>query len=134
MLSEQQKRSLRAYHNRALVAKSQLLVYLLRFGVGGPVKVGIAKNPALRAAELQCGAPEKLRVIVTVRGSIAMEKTIHRMLREIRMSGEWFQPGPETDDLIETFFAMTTARVWVPEETLLQIRYSTARAFFRVMG
>jgi hypothetical protein len=76
------------------------MIYAIQCGDDGPVKFGLAKNPASRLAELQTGNPAPLKLLVAVQLRDDCERTIHRWLREERVRGEWFTLGPKTTSVL----------------------------------
>lgn len=72
------------------------VVYFLRAGEAGPIKIGVSTTAGVqqRIATLQSGNPEPLRLLKMIPGDTKDEATLHRDLAEYRMSGEWFEPAP----------------------------------------
>lgn len=63
------------------------------FIVGGDlVKIGVAHDPQARLATLQCGSPVRLEMHRTVptASADAVERRLHKLFREHRRHGEWF--------------------------------------------
>jgi hypothetical protein len=77
-------------------------VYFVQHGERGAIKIGSAGNVGSRIAELQTGAPEKLRVLLTIRGGYVVEKMIQQHLGKHRTRGEWFNPAQEVLELINS--------------------------------
>lgn len=77
------------------------MIYAIQCGEGGPIKFGVAKNPAERLRELQTGCPERLRLLVSVNIQHRCERIIHGWLREERVRGEWFSPGWKAKSVLE---------------------------------
>lgn len=67
---------------------------------GRGIKVGFSTNVASRMSQLQGASPTKLRVIATIDGGLAVERRIHALLKEHRLSGEWFEDVPAVRDMI----------------------------------
>lgn len=78
----------------------------------GPIKVGIAKDPAKRMRDLQIGNPERLRLLgfsdLEVDGF--QEGLLHLELAEHRLSGEWFRPHRDLYDVIDRVCLQRTPR------------------------
>lgn len=72
-------------------------VYFIRSGENGPIKIGKATGGAeSRLSDLQTGNPERLTIVATVPGGLAVEAMFHRRFAAYRRPiGEWFDPGPE---------------------------------------
>lgn len=69
--------------------------YLARAGADGMVKIGYAKNVAVRIFGLQGGCPIPLIVIREVEGPRAVEAWLHRRFAEQRRFREWFDFHPD---------------------------------------
>lgn len=76
-------------------------IYFVESGVGGPIKIGYAANPATRVMELQCGNPAKLYLLAIARGTIRDEGALHKRFAATHVSGEWFAPCEELWALIQ---------------------------------
>lgn len=72
------------------------LYFIQRGDKHGPVKIGRAKDPRKRLAAMQTGSPEPLRIIAASPGAARLEKPLHHLLREHRVSGEWYTAGAVT--------------------------------------
>lgn len=70
-------------------------LYVIQAEDGGPVKIGVSRNPANRLSQLQSAHHKPLRIVDSFEGSYATEKRIHERLSEKRLSGEWFEDCPE---------------------------------------
>ena len=68
-------------------------VYFIQAIDGGPVKIGRAQDVTARLSELQTASAKKLHVVAKVVGPTELEKKFHKMLKEHRIRGEWFQPS-----------------------------------------
>lgn len=68
-------------------------VYLIECSRTRALKIGWARHPESRLAELQTGAPFLLRVVTTFPGQREDETALHRLFFSARIHGEWF--GPE---------------------------------------
>jgi hypothetical protein len=75
------------------------VVYFIRSGDAGAIKVGTTATLESRIRDLDCG-PEPLSLIGTVPGGRALEKSIHTALRPYRRRLEWFRPTPEVLDFV----------------------------------
>jgi hypothetical protein len=70
-------------------------VYFVQSGEDGPIKIGFAEDVARRVRELQTAHAARLRILAFIRGSMTTERQLHWQFRAIRISGEWYSPGPE---------------------------------------
>lgn len=71
---------------------SEQCIYVIR-SEGGPLKIGVAKNPKGRLASLQTASASKLHLsFVTdlTEDATAIESAAHHILRLKRLNGEWF--------------------------------------------
>jgi hypothetical protein len=67
-------------------------VYFIQSGnFSGPIKIGVAKDPGARLAQLQVGNPDRLRLRLIIPGTMADEGYIHSRLSAYRIGGEWFR-------------------------------------------
>lgn len=64
------------------------MIYFIRGG--DLVKIGKAKDVAIRLRELQRKHPEELRVIITIPGNEKQERKLHARFEDRRVHGEWF--------------------------------------------
>lgn len=71
-------------------------VYFIQAGERGPIKIGWAEVVSTRMAQLQCGSPMKLTLLVAIPGGAARERDLHRRFADIRVRGEWFDGTNET--------------------------------------
>ena len=76
-----------------------MYVYVIGAEGGEHVKIGIARNVAIRLSQLQCGSPFRLAMhaSVSVPAHLAaqIEDHAHWLLYEFRNSGEWFAVSGE---------------------------------------
>lgn len=72
-------------------------VYFVQSAEGGPVKIGRSADPSARVASLQTANAHPLRVLATMPGGAAVERTLHRLFERhrVRPDGEWFHPAAE---------------------------------------
>jgi hypothetical protein len=70
-------------------------VYFAQLGDGGPIKIGVAKNPRKRIAGMQTACPQPLRCLATIPGDASRERELHRRFAPHRLRREWFRPAPE---------------------------------------
>jgi hypothetical protein len=76
------------------------VVYFIRSGHSGPIKIGIASDVKARLRTLQCASPEALAVLATTPGSLELERQLHVQFQHLRKSGEWFNAAPELLEFI----------------------------------
>lgn len=65
-------------------------VYVISGPDAPPIKVGVAKDPIARMANLQQGNPARLRLLFVLPGGYDLEADFHRRLEECGIRGEWF--------------------------------------------
>lgn len=80
---------------RATKATTGFVYFVREVGEDGPVKIGWARDPAVRFRGLQGGNPRGLRLLGYKRGTIADEHALHRRFRDALIRGEWFRPVPD---------------------------------------
>jgi len=78
-------------------------VYFVQSGDDGPIKIGFSTNIRMRIDNLSVGSPDPLHLLAAIRGGRAEERKMHRMFKDARLHGEWFEPVPE---LLETISGM----------------------------
>jgi hypothetical protein len=66
------------------------MIYFVRAGETGSVKIGKANDVAKRVAGIQVGCPQKLAVLRVCDGDGRVEKFFHKKFAHLRQSGEWF--------------------------------------------
>lgn len=71
------------------------MVYFIRSGPDGPIKIGTARDPSGRLAALQTGSPHLLVGLGVVSGGAEIEATFHARFSAHRLRGEWFAPHAE---------------------------------------
>ena len=62
--------------------------------LGGPVKIGWARNVDRRLKQLQRGLPYDLYLLCSVPGDLGDELRYHRVFADTLIRGEWFHPSP----------------------------------------
>ena len=70
-------------------------IYFIQAKGGGPIKIGLAANPASRLATLQTSHHKRLRILAARPGGRADEHDLHYLFAGLRLRGEWFRPGSE---------------------------------------
>lgn len=92
----------RSAKNRWYDATDPRFIYFFQAVSGGPIKIGVAGDPAKRLIEIQLGNPEQLRIIgVIPGGGRSHEQGLHARFRQSRLHGEWFEPVPALLSFIE---------------------------------
>lgn len=70
------------------------MIYFIQAGEDGPVKIGVAEDPAARLGDLQTAHYELLTIIRLVEGGRAMECAFHAAFSSRRIRREWFHFHP----------------------------------------
>lgn len=70
------------------------LVYFVRSGVGGPIKIGRSHRPYERLAAMQATSGEGLHLLGMVAGGAELERALHERFAADRLHGEWFAATP----------------------------------------
>jgi len=76
------------------------VVYFMREGADGPIKIGWSQNTDARRAGLQTANPRRLQVIGHVPGTRRDEANLHARFSHLRMEGEWFRNCQEIHDYL----------------------------------
>lgn len=79
-------------------------LYFIQSLLGGPVKIGVARNVAFRLARLSASSPIPLKVLFVVRGGEILEKKLHRNFGRHRLHGEWFEFGESIGRWVRSVF------------------------------
>ncbi len=87
--------------NRPDLAKRHgTYVYFARATPSGLIKIGYSSKPSSRAGGLKLEAREAVRVLFTIPGGAAKEKSYHRKFREYRYHGEWFHEAGKLHEFL----------------------------------
>jgi hypothetical protein len=111
------------------------VVYFIRCGVDGPIKIGTAGDAHQRLRDLSCASPYPLSLIGTIAGGQPLERRIHKALRDFRIHLEWFRPERRVLDFIdqclsgnvETVLAIMEADVAVRQDRMAKYGEIVAR-------
>jgi hypothetical protein len=109
--------SARAHTLRTEQNRGDSVVYFIRSGESGPIKIGLSSTSKVeqRVSELQTGSPERLRLLGFVNGDRDAEQFLHRCFASLGIGGEWFKPDPSLVSFIATTLA-SGALEYTPEE------------------
>lgn len=78
-------------------------IYFVRGQNSGLIKIGSAKNPKKRVADLQTGNAEPLELLGMIpEDGRTSEGMIHAGFAHDRVHGEWYAPGPRLWNVIRT--------------------------------
>lgn len=66
------------------------MIYFLRVGMDGPIKIGTTNDLKGRIAGIQTNHHEELLIWRLFEGGIVQESALHTRFAEYRMRGEWF--------------------------------------------
>lgn len=77
------------------------VVYFMRAGDDGPIKIGFATDVNRRRQDLQTAQAYTLHIIATIPGNRFTEQRILERFRPLRMNGEWHRPEPELLSFID---------------------------------
>ena len=72
-----------------------MVVYFIRAGNKGAIKIGVASDLAKRLETLQTGNPFQLKVLATIpcsseQHAYELERRMHKLFASKRIRGEWF--------------------------------------------
>lgn len=82
--------------------KTERQVYFLKpVGMDGPIKIGCGFDPRERLGQYLTWSPFPLEVIVTIPGSINLERNIQDCFLDCHSHSEWFRAEPRLLDAIE---------------------------------
>jgi predicted GIY-YIG superfamily endonuclease len=105
-LIEQQK----AHRPTATNPEGDTVLYVIRRGNDGPIKIGISRRLKQRISQLQNGSAEKLKVLRMYRMA-DVERAVHAELeKRSRLEGEWF--AADLLSLVDRFFNVDFDVTW----------------------
>lgn len=65
-------------------------VYVIGSSFEKPVKIGFSINPWSRLKEISVNHPEKLELLISIKGEKRLESLLHKELSKFKVNGEWF--------------------------------------------
>lgn len=68
-------------------------VYVIGAESSRVVKIGFAVDPSRRLTHLQTGSPVRLAILAALPGSRTFEAKLHKVFKDLRKHGEWFDFG-----------------------------------------
>lgn len=71
------------------------LVYFIRCGETGRIKIGVSAAPLARLSKMQVDSPSLLTMLGVEGGGETRERELHERFAAFRTRGEWFAPSPE---------------------------------------
>lgn len=69
-------------------------LYFIQQGERGPIKIGKARDPRARLANMQVGNAQRLYLLGIIPNGSTFEPVLHRAFWRNRIRGEWFSPTP----------------------------------------
>ena len=78
------------------------MIYFMRAGNDGPIKIGHSGNPESRRKNLQTAHYHELEIIGVMPDDADVEGRLKKQFAAHRIRGEWFEPVPEIIDFIRT--------------------------------
>ena len=76
------------------------MIYFIRHGKNGAIKIGYSLNVSKRLKQLQTSHFETLELIGCVFGDVVLEKKLHSKFDHLHLRGEWFRAGKDLLDFI----------------------------------
>jgi hypothetical protein len=64
-------------------------VYFIQSVIGGPIKIGYAKNPLEKMNQFNLASPFRLRFLAVIDGTMDSERDLHENFKQLR--SEWFE-------------------------------------------
>jgi hypothetical protein len=71
------------------------VIYFIKNGTTGHIKMGFSDDPRKYLQELQAGSADKLELIKTIEGDAAAEDALHQQFAQCQVDGKWFKPVEE---------------------------------------
>lgn len=75
------------------------MIYFIQTGDNRAIKIGYAGNVQQRLANLQTGSATPLKLLASMPGTVAIERSLHAKFSHLRTHREWFGAHP---DIIHT--------------------------------
>lgn len=69
------------------------MIYFIRNGDSGGIKIGVSDDPKTRLSSLQVGAENELELLCVINGDSNKEKELHQQFKTEQIRGEWFNPS-----------------------------------------
>ena len=79
--------------------RGPMIVYFIRQGTEGPIKIGKSRDPGSRLRQLQAASPQVLHLLAS--SEALSEEEIHRRFAEGAIRNEWFLPTADLLAFIE---------------------------------
>lgn len=92
---------------------NETFIYFLR--AGEFVKIGQSRRWKSRLDQMQTGSPYTIVPLLILRGSPAMEKTLHSRFRADHFRGEWFRLGPAVRAFIKSNLKLCQSKSEITE-------------------
>lgn len=86
------------YHRKKRQSRTGLIYFIEADGLDA-IKIGFTTDIGKRLADLKTALPVQLRLIGSVVGPASLEQSIHKSLKEHRITGEWFRRQPALDEM-----------------------------------
>jgi len=103
------------------------VIYFIRSGDSGPIKIGLSNDVRQRARDLQTAHGVQLQVLGVMEGGRAEEKALHQQFAHARGVGEWFWPTPELLELIQSKAAPLPPPAEPPKHFEVEVRQTFHR-------
>lgn len=103
-------------------------VYFILDGTGR-IKVGYSSNPIARLKALQTAHGSQLTLLGHIAGSVQRERTLHELLADRRLVGEWFSADEELLSFVQSILADPDAP-YSDDMPVLDKRSQAARDMF----
>lgn len=87
------------------------MIYFVRAGAEGAIKIGFSSNPDMRIDALRTAVPEDVRVLAVIKGTQGEEQRLHAVFEHAHLRGEWFKPTPDLLAYIAQFPPYDNQRV-----------------------
>lgn len=79
-----------------------MLYFLQADAPTGPIKIGFTtRHGGVRRAHAQTYNAKPVVLLAECDGDEATERRLHRMFRETRLEGEWFEPSAALRELVD---------------------------------
>ena len=76
------------------------VVYFIAMRGADRIKIGFTTDLKARIKQLCTGTPDKIDVLLTVPGTVSLERELHARFAADRLHGEWFRRSPAITEFI----------------------------------
>lgn len=92
--------------------KKRSVIYFVRNGFDGEIKIGVTTNLKKRLETIQIYCPNEAVLLATLNGDSKKERELHALFSDFRKRGEWFFPSNKLLNYIRTYANITSEHLF----------------------